>query len=81
MYDCNAVSEVSSQAQSKKSCAQADVSLYGFNKFYGIVIILSFRTYKSGQTVQTQIKLLLEEQSDQGLHCLLFHYHLYDLIP
>ena len=23
-----------------------------------------------GQTVQTQIRLLLEEQSDQGLHCL-----------
>ena len=28
-----------------------------------------------GQTVQTQIRLLLEEQSDQGLHCLLFHLH------
>ena len=28
------------------------------------------------QTVQTQIRLLLEEQSDQGLHCLLFHLHL-----
>ena len=32
------------------------------------------------QTVQTQIKLaplllLLKEQSDQGLHCLLFHLH------
>ena len=35
----------------------------------------------SGQTVQTQIKLLLEEQSDQGLHCLLFHLHLFDEIP
>ena len=23
--------------------------------------------------MQTQIRLLLEEQSDQGLHCLLFH--------
>ena len=23
--------------------------------------------------VQTQIRLLLKEQSDQGLHCLLFH--------
>ena len=37
------------------------------------VMTLSFRTDKSGQTVQTQIRLLLEEQSDQGLHCLLFH--------
>ena len=25
-----------------------------------------------GQTVQTQIRLLLKKQSDQGLHCLLF---------
>ena len=30
-------------------------------------------TDKSGQTVQTKIRLLLMEQSDQGLHCLLFH--------
>ena len=30
----------------------------------------------SGQTVQTQIRLLLEEQSDQGLHCLLYHLHI-----
>ena len=25
------------------------------------------------KNVQTQIRLLLEEQSDQGLHCLSFH--------
>ena len=50
------------------------------------VMILSFRTYRSGQTVQIQIRLLLEEQtvqiqirllleeqSDQGLHCLPFN--------
>ena len=36
---------------------------------------------RSGQTVQTQIRLLLEEQSDQGLHCLLFLLHLFDEIP
>ena len=41
---------------------------------------LSFRTDRSGQTVQTQIRLLLEEQSDQGLHCLLFHLHHFDKI-
>ena len=40
-----------------------------------IVMTLSFRTDRSGQAVQTQIRLLLEEQSDQGLHCLLFHLH------
>ena len=39
------------------------------------VMTLSFRTDRSGQTVHTQIRLLLEEQSDQGLHCLLFHLH------
>ena len=42
------------------------------------VIFLSFRTDKSGQTVQTQIRLLLEEQSDQGLHCLPFRLHRLD---
>ena len=42
------------------------------------VKILSFRTDRPGQTVQTQIRLLLEEQSDQGLHCLPFHLHRLD---
>ena len=36
------------------------------------IMILSFRTDRSGQKVQTQIRLLIEEQSDQGLHCLSF---------
>ena len=50
------------------------------------VMVISFRTDRSGQTVQTQIRLLLEEQSDQeqsdqGLHCLLFHLHVFDKIP
>ena len=35
-------------------------------------MILSFRIDRSRQTVQTQIRLLLEEQSDHGLHCLQF---------
>ena len=42
------------------------------------VMILSFRTHRPGQTVQTQIRLLLEEQSDQGLHCLPFSLHRLD---
>ena len=42
---------------------------------------LSFRTNRSRQKVQTQIRLLLEEQSDQGLHCLLFHLHNFDKVP
>ena len=45
------------------------------------VMILNFRTDRSGQIVQTQIRLLLEEQSDQGLHCLLFHLHVFNKIP
>ena len=44
------------------------------------VMILSFRTDRPGQTMQTQIKLLLEEQSDQGLHCLQFQLHLLDAL-
>ena len=38
------------------------------------VMILSFRTDRSGQTVQTQIRLLL------GLHCLQFPLHLLDTL-
>ena len=56
------------------------VSLYKPGTF-DTVMTLSLRTDRSGQTVQTQIRLLLEEQSDQGLHCLLFHLHLFDKIP
>ena len=44
-----------------------------------IVIFLSFWTDRSGQTVQTQIRLL-EEQSDQGLQCLQFPLHLLDAL-
>ena len=44
------------------------------------VMILSFRTGRTGQTVQTQIRLLLQEQSDQGLHCLQFHLHLLEAL-
>ena len=35
-------------------------------------------TDRAEQTVSTQIRLLLEEQSDQGLHCLPFHLHILD---
>ena len=40
-------------------------------------MVLNFRTDRSGQTVQTQIRLLLKEQFDQSLHCLLFHLHVF----
>ena len=42
------------------------------------VMTLSFWTDRSRQTVQIQIRLLLEEQSDQGLQCLLVHWHVFD---
>ena len=56
-----------------------------FGKFTVItVMILCFQQDRSGQTVQTQIRLLLQEQeqSDQGLHCLLhvFCLHLLDTL-
>ena len=44
------------------------------------VIILNIGTDRSEQTVQTQIRLLLMEQSDQGLLCLLFFLHLLNTI-
>ena len=44
------------------------------------VIILNIDTDRSEQTVQTQIRLLLMEQSDQGLLCLLFCLHLLNTI-
>ena len=34
---------------------------------------LSIRTDRTDKTVKTLIRLLLEEQSDQGLHCLSFY--------
>ena len=44
------------------------------------VKILNIGTDRSEQTVQTQIRLLLMEQSDQGLLCLLFCLHLLNTI-
>ena len=44
------------------------------------IIILNIGTDRSEQTVQTQIRLLLMEQSDQGLLCLLFCLHLLNTI-
>ena len=41
-------------------------------------MILSLWTDRPGQTVQSQIRLLLEEQSDQGLHSLPFRLHRLD---
>ena len=44
------------------------------------LMILSFWTDWSGQIVQTLIRLLLEAQSDQGLHCLQYCLHLLDAL-
>ena len=44
------------------------------------VNVLSIRTDRFAETVQTQIRLLLLEQSDQGLHCLSLHLQLLDVL-
>ena len=41
---------------------------------------ISFRTDWSGQIVQTQIRLLPEEKSDQGLHYLQYCLHFLDAL-
>ena len=56
------------------------ISKYVVHSLDSTVMTLIFRTNRSWQTVQTQIRLLLE-QSDQSLHCLLFCLHLFDEIP
>ena len=55
-------------------------SVFKFDTKYITVIILNIGTDRSEQTVQTQIRLLLMEQSDQGLLCLLFCLHLLSTI-
>ena len=57
------------------------ITIFTLQKMLNTVIILRFQTDWSWKTVQTQIRLLLEEQSDQGIHCLLFYLHLSDEIP
>ena len=47
----------------------------------GLINDPKFSDKKVWQTMQTQIRLLLEEQSGQGLHCLLFHLHHLDKYP
>ena len=50
------------------------------NDMHITVIILNIGTDRSEQTVQTQIRLLLKEQSDQCLLCLLFYLNLLNAI-
>ena len=59
------------------SVACLHVCIYIYQSYY-TVMILSFWTDTPGQKVQTQIRLLLEEQSDLGLHCLPFRLHRLD---
>ena len=44
------------------------------------IMILTFGTGSAGQTVQTSVRLLLEEHSDQRFHCLLFILHLLEAL-
>ena len=52
-------------------CKQYPKDILFFSIF--TVKVLSAGTNWSEQTMQAQIRLLLLEQSDQDLHCLLFH--------
>ena len=61
------------------SCLVCLIASESSNMFiFSTAMILSFWTEMPGKSVQTQIRLLLEEQSDQGLHCLPFHLHRLD---
>ena len=51
-----------------------------FRSEHVTVMMLSFWTDWSGKIVQTQIRLLLEEQSDQGLYYLQDCLHLLDAL-
>ena len=55
-----------------------NIVVMSFHFLQCTVMIISFRTDMPGQSVQTQIRLLLEEQSDLGLHCLPFCLHRLD---
>ena len=48
---------------------------------YEVVIVINFWTDRSEQTEKTQIRLLLEEQSDLGLHSLPFHLYHFEKLP
>ena len=52
------------------------LSLYHYT-----ITVPSFLTGRSRQTVLIQIRLPLQEQSDQGLHCLPFRLHLLGALP
>ena len=63
------------QQRHLSDCTNAVHCLDSIIPIVSTVMILSFQTDMPGQTVQTQIRLHLEEQSDRGLHCLPFRLH------
>ena len=61
------------------------MSMYGSIKVYVLIIIASlvptvYQIMFLDRQMMTQISLLLEGQSDQGLYCLLFHLHLLETL-
>ena len=52
-----------------------------FQRKYYTEKVVSIGADSSRQTVLNQIRLLLQEQSNQGLHCLLFHLHFFIVRP
>ena len=56
--------------QNRSSLITVYIICHSFSNFWmHTVMILKFRTDRSGQTVWTQIRGLLEEHSDQGTVC------------
>ena len=56
------------------------VPIYSKLKTYNNITSTDIHSYMI-QSFRTDVSLQTEEQSDQGLHCLLFHLHLFDEIP
>ena len=56
----------------------SDLCVYTFLQHLSklLYMVLSFQTDRSWQKLQNQIRLLLQEKSDQGIHYLLFNLHL-----
>ena len=73
-------SDIPTYVATQNSCDES-AGMLASSSNKATIMILNFRTDRSGQTVLTLNRLILEEQSDQGLHCLLFHLHVFDTIP
>ena len=77
---CNTIGRIVDITRSFYMAMKSEIRRIKLKTLLSTVMILSFRTAGPGQTVQTQIRLLLEEDYDQGLHCLPFRLHHLDYV-